>query len=277
MNVKLTIESKAELLNGVEMPRLGLGVWRTQEGEEVEKAVSEALKAGYLGVDTASMYGNEAGVGRAVRASGIPRGNLFITTKVWNNQQGYDNTLRAFEESAKQLDLGYVDLYLVHWPVKGKYKDTYRAMEELYDQGKVRAIGVSNFHIHHLEDLMGSCRIKPMVNQVELHPMLTQKKLQMFCRKEGIQIESWRPLMRGNLDLPLLQELAAQYGKTPAQIVIRWHLQQGVVTIPKSVRESRIRENADVFDFELAPEDMNRIDSLNEDRRFGADPDNFDF
>nr|WP_255570340.1 aldo/keto reductase [Cohnella sp. CFH 77786] len=259
------------------MPRLGLGVWRTQEGEEVEKAVSEALKAGYLGVDTASMYGNEAGVGRAVRASGIPRGNLFITTKVWNNQQGYDNTLRAFEESAKQLDLGYVDLYLVHWPVKGKYKDTYRAMEELYDQGKVRAIGVSNFHIHHLEDLMGSCRIKPMVNQVELHPMLTQKKLQMFCRKEGIQIESWRPLMRGNLDLPLLQELAAQYGKTPAQIVIRWHLQQGVVTIPKSVRESRIRENADVFDFELAPEDMNRIDSLNEDRRFGADPDNFDF
>ena len=275
--MKLTIESTAELLNGVAMPRLGLGVWRTQEGEEVEQAVSAALKAGYLAIDTASMYGNEAGVGRAVRASGIPRDRLFVTTKVWNNQQGYDSTLKAFEESNAQLGLDYVDLYLVHWPVKGKYKETYRALEELYDQGRVRAIGVSNFQIHHLEDLMGACRIKPMVNQVELHPLLAQKKLQMFCRKEGIQIESWRPIMNGNLDVPLLAELSAKYGKTPAQIVIRWHLQQGIVTIPKSVREARIRENADVFDFELAPEDMNRIDALNEDRRFGADPDNFDF
>jgi diketogulonate reductase-like aldo/keto reductase len=275
--MKLTIDSTVELLNGVAMPRLGLGVWRTQEGDEVERAVSAALEAGYLGIDTASMYGNEAGVGRAVRASGIPRDQLFITSKVWNDQQGYDSTLRAFEQSTAQLDLGHIDLYLVHWPVEGKYKETYRALEELYDQGRVRAIGVSNFHIHHLEDLMGSCRIKPMVNQVELHPMLSQKKLQMFCRKEGIQIESWRPIMNGKLDVPLLAELAAQYGKTPAQVVIRWHLQQGIVTIPKSVRESRIRENAAVFDFELSPEDMNRIGTLNEDRRFGADPDNFHF
>lgn len=275
--MKLTIDSTAELLNGVAMPRLGLGVWRTQEGNEVERAVDAALEAGYLAIDTASMYGNETGVGNAVRASGIPRERLFITTKVWNDQQGYDETMRAFEESEARLGLGYVNLYLVHWPVAGKYKMTYRALEDLYDQGRIRAIGVSNFNIPHLEDLMGSCRIKPMVNQVELHPLLTQKKLLMFCRKEGIQVQSWRPIMQGNLDLPLLQELSAAYGKTPAQIVIRWHLQQGIVTIPKSVNPERIRENADVFDFELAPEDMNRIDALNEDRRFGADPDNFDF
>jgi diketogulonate reductase-like aldo/keto reductase len=275
--MNLTVDSAVELLNGVMMPRLGLGVWRAREGGETESAVSAALQAGYRLIDTASMYGNEADVGRAIRTSGIPRDQIFVTTKVWNDQQGYDNTLKAFEQSFSNLDLGYVDLYLVHWPVKGKYKETYRALEELYEQGRVRAIGVSNFQIHHLEDLMGSCRIKPMVNQVELHPLLTQKKLLMFCRKEGIQVESWRPLMQGNLDLPLLRELSAKYGKTPAQIVIRWHLQQGIVTIPKSVRESRIRENAGVFDFELAPEDMVRIDGLNEDRRFGADPDNFDF
>ena len=271
--MKWTIDSTTELLNGVEMPRLGLGVWRVQEGAEVKQAVAAALQAGYRAIDTASLYGNEAGVGHAVRASGAARDKLFITTKVWNDQQGYDQTLRAFRESEERLNLGYVDLYLVHWPVKGKYKETYRALEELYDQGRVRAIGVSNFHIHHLEDLMGACRIKPMVNQVELHPLLTQKKLQMFCRKEGIQVQSWRPLMKGNLDLPVLKELSGKYGKTPAQIVIRWHLQQGVVTIPKSVNPSRIRENAAVFDFELAPEDMNRLDALNEDRRFGMDPD----
>ncbi|TJY41858.1 aldo/keto reductase [Cohnella pontilimi] len=275
--MKMSIDSTVELLNGVAMPRLGLGVWRTQEGEEVERAVGAALQAGYRSIDTASMYGNEAGVGRAVRDSGVPREQVFVTTKVWNDQQGYDNTLRAFEQSAANLGLGHVDLYLIHWPVKGKYKDTYRALEELYEQGRVRAIGVSNFLEHHLEDLMGACRIKPMVNQVEMHPLLTRKKLLMFCRKEGIQLESWRPLMQGNLDLPLLQELSRKYGKTPAQIVIRWHLQLGVVTIPKSVTESRIRENAGVFDFELEPEDMNRIDELNENRRFGADPDNFDF
>jgi methylglyoxal/glyoxal reductase len=275
--MQLSINSTVELLNGVEMPRLGLGVWRTQEGEETENAVSAALKAGYRSIDTASLYKNEQGVGRAVRASGIPRDQLFVTTKVWNDEQGYESTLKAFQTSLDRLEMDYVDLYLVHWPVKGKYIDTYRALEEMYDQGRVRAIGVSNFTSAHLEDLMANCRIKPMVNQVEFHPMLTQKKLLAFCRKEGIQLESWRPLMQGNLDLPLLSELSAKYGKSPAQIVIRWHLQLGVVTIPKSVREERIRENADVFDFELEPEDMNRIDALNQDHRFGADPDNFDF
>ncbi|KIL36622.1 glyoxal reductase [Cohnella kolymensis] len=275
--MQLSITSTVELLNGVTMPRLGLGVWRTQEGEETENAVSAALKAGYRSIDTASLYKNEQDVGRAVRASGIPRDQVFITTKVWNDDQGYDSTLKAFQSSLDRLGMDYVDMYLVHWPVKGKYIDTYRALEELYDQGRIRAIGVSNFTIGHLEDLMAHCRIKPMVNQVEFHPMLTQKKLLAFCRKEGIQLESWRPLMQGNLDLPLLAELSAKYGKTPAQVVVRWHLQLGVVTIPKSVREERIRENADVFDFELEPEDMNRIDALNRDHRFGADPDNFDF
>jgi diketogulonate reductase-like aldo/keto reductase len=273
----LSLKSTAELLNGVEMPRLGLGVWRTQEGEEVEAAIAAALSAGYRHIDTAAMYANERGVGNAVRASGVPREQVFITTKVWNSDQGYDSTQKAFQISLDRLGMEYVDLYLVHWPVHGKYKETYRALENIYEEGKAKAIGVCNYQIHHLEDLMGSCRIKPMVNQIELHPLLTQKPLLAFCRKEGIQAESWRPIMNGNLDLQLLLELSAKYGKTPAQIVIRWHLQLGIVTIPKSVRESRIAENANVFDFEIEPEDMNLIDALNENRRFGADPDNFNF
>lgn len=268
-----TKASSVELLNGERMPRLGLGVWRAKSGEETENAVRAALAAGYRAIDTASLYGNEADVGRAIRASGVSRDKLFVTSKVWNDEQGYDETLRAFARSKERLGIGPVDLYLVHWPVPGKYKDTYRALERLYEDGEVRAIGVSNFKIHHLEDLMGACRIKPMVNQVELHPLLTQKPLLAFCLREGIQPESWRPLMQGRLDMPLLAELAAQYGKTPAQIVIRWHLQQDIVTIPKSVRPHRIEENGDVFDFELSDADMARIDDLNEDRRFGMDPD----
>ena len=271
----LSIKSTVELLNGVKMPRLGLGVWRTKEGEEVENAVSAALSAGYRSIDTATLYQNETGVGNAIRKSGVPREQVFVTTKVWNDDQGYDATLKAFDASLKRLGMDYVDLYLVHWPISGKYIDTYRALEKLYEEGKARAIGVSNFHVHHLEKLMASCRIKPMVNQIELHPLLTQQPLREFCRKEGIQVESWRPLMQGRLDLPLLNELAAKYGKTPAQIVIRWHLQHDIVTIPKSVRPERIRENADVFDFELSEEDMARIDDLNENKRFGLDPDTF--
>jgi len=275
--MKLAVDSTVELLNGVEMPRLGLGVWRTPAGEDTERAVRAALATGYRSIDTASLYGNEADVGRAIRSSGIPREQIFVTTKVWNTEQGYDRTLEAFENSLSRLGLDYVDLYLVHWPVKDKYKETYRALETLYEMGKVRAIGVSNFHIHHLEDLMGSCKIKPMVNQVELHPQLTQKPLLAFCNREGIQVESWRPLMQGRLDAPLLKELADKYGKTPAQIVIRWHLQLGLVTIPKSVRAERIAENADVFDFILSHEDMLRIDGMNEDKRYGQDPDHFVF
>ncbi|MCL6627011.1 MAG: aldo/keto reductase, partial [Alicyclobacillus shizuokensis] len=232
---------------------------------------------GYRHVDTAAVYGNETGVGKAIRESGVAREEVFVTTKVWNSDQGYDSTLRAFEESRKRLGFEYVDLYLIHWPVKGKYKDTWKALEKLYQDGVVRAIGVSNFQIHHLQDLMVDSQIVPMVNQVEYHPLLTQKELHAFCKQHNIQLEAWSPLMQGNLNQPLLTDLAHKYGKTPAQIVLRWDLQNEVVTIPKSVHENRIVENASVFDFELSAEDMEKIDGLNQNHRFGADPDNFNF
>ncbi|MFB6364890.1 aldo/keto reductase [Paenibacillus elgii] len=265
------------LNNGVRMPSLGLGVWKTKEGDEVVQAVKHALEAGYRSIDTAAVYGNEAGVGQAIQASSIPRDQLFVTTKVWNADQGYDSTLRAFEESRRKLQLEVIDLYLIHWPVKGKYKETWKALEKLYKDGVVRAIGVSNFKVHHLEDLLQDSEIVPAVNQVEFHPLLIQQELRTFCKEHKIQLEAWSPLMQGNLDLPLLSELADKYGKTPAQIILRWDLQHGVVTIPKSIRESRIRENIDVFDFTLSDEDIARLDGLNQDRRFGPDPDHIDF
>lgn len=272
------ISDTTVLANGVKMPWLGLGVYKAKEGGEVEEAVKAALRIGYRSIDTASFYENEEGVGRAVRESGIAREEIFITTKVWNTEQGYESTLAAFEASLRRLGMEYVDLYLVHWPVKGKYKETWRALETLYKEGKTRAIGVSNFQIHHLKDLMADAEIKPMVNQVEFHPFLTQEELRNFCRKEGIQLEAWRPLMRGEVaNVPEIVELSKKYGKTPAQIVLRWDLQHGVVTIPKSVREARIRENADLFDFELSSEDMAKLDALNRNHRFGPDPDNFNF
>ncbi|GAA4715878.1 aldo/keto reductase [Brevibacillus fulvus] len=265
------------LHNGVKMPWLGLGVWKVTAEGEVEHAVATAIKNGYRSIDTAAVYGNEEGVGRAIQQSGVAREDLFITTKIWNSEQGYDSTLRAFEESRKKLGLTYVDLYLIHWPVKGKYKDTWKALEKLYKDGVVRAIGVSNFHVHHLQDLMADCEIVPMVDQVEFHPLLTQRELLQFTKENNIQMEAWSPLMQGNLDLPLLKELAEKYQKTPAQIVLRWDLQQGVVTIPKSVKEQRIIENSDIFDFELSAEDVEKINGLNQNKRFGADPDNFNF
>lgn len=259
------------------MPWLGLGVWRVSEGNEVESAVKAAIRAGYRSIDTAAIYKNEEGVGKAIKESGVSREELFVTTKVWNADQGYDSTLVAFEESRKKLGLEYIDLYLVHWPVKGKFKDTWKALEKLYHDGAVRAIGVSNFQIHHLQDVMADCTIKPMVNQVEYHPLLIQRELLAFCKENQIQMEAWSPLMQGNLDQPLLHELSQKYGKSPAQIVLRWDLQNGVVTIPKSITESRIIENADIFDFELSAEDMEKISGLNQNKRFGPDPDNFDF
>ncbi|MFC7440685.1 aldo/keto reductase [Laceyella putida] len=266
------------LHNGVKMPWLGLGVWQVKEGQEVENAVKAAIQAGYRSIDTAAVYKNEEGVGAAIKAAGVPREELFVTTKVWNADQGYESTLKAFEESRTKLGLEYIDLYLIHWPVKGKYKETWKALEKLYKDGKVRAIGVSNFQIHHLQDLLTDSEVKPMVNQVEFHPYLAQKELLSFCKQEGIQLEAWSPLMQGEVvNVPLLQELAEKYGKTPAQIVLRWDLQHGVVTIPKSVKAHRIQENADVFDFELSQEDMARIDALDKHHRFGPDPDNFDF
>lgn len=272
------ISDAAVLANGVKMPWLGLGVYKAKAGGEVEEAVKAALRIGYRSIDTAAFYENEEGVGRAVRESGIPREELFITTKVWNSDQGYESTLAAFEASLRRLGMEYVDLYLIHWPVKGKYKETWRALQTLYKEGKAKAIGVSNFQVHHLEDLMADAEIKPMVNQVEFHPFLTQEKLREFCRKEGIQLEAWSPLMRGEVvRVPEIVQLSEKYRKTPAQIVLRWDLQHGVVTIPKSVREARIRENAGIFDFELSAEDMEKLDALNRNHRFGPDPDNFNF
>jgi diketogulonate reductase-like aldo/keto reductase len=266
-----------QLNNGVKMPWLGLGVWQVENGNEVTSSVKMAIKAGYLSIDTAAAYGNEEGVGKAVKECGVPRSDLFITTKLWNANQGYESTLKAFEESRKKLGLDYLDLYLIHWPVKGKYTETWRAFEKLYRDGAVRAIGVSNFQEHHLLDIFESSKIIPMVNQVELHPLLTQKKLRDFCRKHKIQMEAWSPLMQGHLDLPLLNELAGKYGKSAAQIVLRWDLQSEIITIPKSVHEHRIAENSNIFDFELSDDDMASIDELNKDKRFGPDPDNFNF
>ncbi|SEJ99841.1 aldo/keto reductase [Bacillus thuringiensis] len=276
------LQSKTVLNNGVEMPWFGLGVFKVEEGPELVEAVKSAIKAGYRSIDTAAIYGNEKAVGEGIRAgikeAGISREDLFITSKVWNSDQGYETTLAAYEESLKKLELDYLDLYLVHWPVEGKYKDTWRALETLYKEKRVRAIGVSNFQIHHLQDVMKDAEIKPMINQVEYHPRLTQKELQAFCKEQDIQMEAWSPLMQGQLlDNEKLQEIAEKHGKTTAQVILRWDLQNGVITIPKSTKEHRIIANADVFNFELTKEDMETIDALNENHRVGPDPDNFDF
>ncbi|CCF16342.1 uncharacterized oxidoreductase YtbE [Brevibacillus laterosporus GI-9] len=267
----------ATLANGVVKPWLGLGVYKAEDGAEVEKAIHMALEAGYRSIDTAAIYENEAGVGKAIRDSKIPRDEIFVTTKVWNTEQGYESTLQAFDASLQKLGLDYIDLYLVHWPVPGKYKETWRALETLYKKGLVRSIGVSNFHIHHLEDLLSVCEVKPMLNQIEMHPYLIQKELRQYCEQNGIYVEAWRPLMRGNLEVPLLQEMAERYQKTPAQIVLRWDLQHNVLVIPKSVKKERIIENAGLFDFELTDADMALLDGLNRDQRFGPDPDHFDY
>ncbi|WP_077614140.1 aldo/keto reductase [Caenibacillus caldisaponilyticus] len=268
------IADTVELNNGVRMPRLGLGVYKVKDGGEVIQAVHAALEAGYRSIDTAAFYENEKGVGEAIRTSGLRREDVFVTTKVWNDRQGYESTLAAFEESRKKLGFDYVDLYLIHWPIKGKFKETWRALEKLYREGYVRAIGVSNFKIHHLEELFEDSEVTPAVNQIELHPRLTQEDVRAYCKEKGIQVEAWSPLMRGRLmDEPTLVDLAKKYGKTPAQIIIRWDLQHGLITIPKSVRKERIIENADVFDFELSDEDMKKIDALNQNLRTGRDPD----
>lgn len=268
------LKDTTTLHNGVKMPWMGLGVFKVTEGEEVIQSVKAALRNGYISIDTAAIYGNEEGVGQAIRESAVPREELFITSKVWNSDQGYESTLNAFETSLSKLGLEYLDLYLIHWPGKDKYKDTWKALEKLYKDGRVRAIGVSNFQIHHLEDLISSAEIKPMVNQVEYHPHLTQKELQAFCKKEGIQLEAWSPLKQGQLlNEPILVDIAHKYNKSVAQVIIRWDLQNGVVTIPKSIKEHRIIENADVFNFELSTEDMGKIDGLNQDSRAGSHPD----
>jgi len=270
------------LHNGVNMPGLGLGVFKVEEGDTLVQAVKSAIAHGYRSIDTAAIYGNERSVGQAIhealQENQLAREDLFITSKVWNADLGYEATLAAYETSLEKLGLDYLDLYLIHWPVQGKYNEAWRALETLYREGRVKAIGVSNFQIHHLEDLISKAQIKPMVNQVEFHPRLTQKELLRYTKEQGIQLEAWSPLMQGELlDNPTLVDIAAKHSKSVAQIILRWDLQHGVITIPKSIKEHRIIENAALFDFELSTDDMEQIDALNQDLRVGPDPDNFDF
>lgn len=263
--------------DGVQIPQLGFGVWQVPD-DEAERAVGLALQAGYRSIDTARLYENEAGVGRAVRASGVPRDQLFITTKLWNNDHG--RVEEAFEESMARLGLDQLDLYLIHWPApkQDRYVQAWKALERLYTEGRVRAIGVSNFTVQNLERLMEETQIVPAVNQIELHPAFPQAELRAFHAANGILTEAWSPLGqgRGLLDEPALAEIGAKHGRTPAQVVLRWHIQLGNVVIPKSVTPSRIKENIDVFDFLLDGEDMAAIGALNTDTRLGPDPAQFD-
>jgi len=264
-----------KLNNGIEIPSLGFGVFKVAEGEQVYDAVLEALKCGYRLIDTAAAYGNEEGVGRALKDSGLSREEVFITTKLQNKDQGFENTLAAFETSLKKLGTDYIDLYLIHWPGKDKYVESYKAMEKLYKEGRVKAIGVCNFHIPHLKNLITICQVKPVIDQIELHPLMNQKEIRYFCKQNDIQVEAWGPLMQGKGDLsaPVFQELGVKYSKSPAQVILRWHHQNDVLVIPKSVTPARIKENLDIFDFELSAEDMEKINAHNEDRRLSADPD----
>lgn len=254
------------------MPSIGLGVLFAKNDGEVEGAVLSALKAGYRKIDTASAYQNERGVGTAIKESPIAREEVFLTTKVWNTEQGYDQTLRAFDKSLKALQTDYVDLYLIHWPVRSKYKDTYRAMAEIYSSGKAKAIGVCNFNIAQLENLMAHSSIVPAVNQVEMHPHLSRNELLAFSKEHHIQLEAWRPIMMGEvMNISELTKIGRAHEKSPVQIALRWLIQRGVAVIPKSITPQRIIQNYAVFDFELTPEEMAIIEGLNQDRHLGED------
>ncbi|MFJ9218503.1 aldo/keto reductase [Streptomyces sp. NPDC102383] len=261
------------------MPQLGFGVWQVPD-DEAQTAVTTALEAGYRSIDTAAIYGNEEGTGKAIAASGVPRGELFVTTKLWNADQGYDSTLRAFDTSLEKLGLDYVDLYLIHWPLpsKGLAVDTYKAFEKIHADGRAKSIGVSNFLPEHLDQLTAETSVIPAVNQIELHPHLQQRASREKHAELGIATEAWSPLGQGKglLEVPAIVAIAQKHGRTPAQVVLRWHVQLGNVVIPKSVTPSRIKENIDVFGFELDPEDLGAISALNEDRRLGPDPATFD-
>ncbi|AEM70446.1 Methylglyoxal reductase (NADPH-dependent) [Allomuricauda ruestringensis DSM 13258] len=272
------LQGSFELHNGVQMPYFGLGVYQSEDGNEVINAVKTALNHGYRHIDTAAIYYNEEGVGTGIRKSNVDRKDVFLTSKVWNTDQGYDSTLKAFDASLERLGTDYLDLYLVHWPKGELSKETWKALEKLYKEKRVRAIGVSNFLRHHLEDLLTSVEIVPMVNQMEFHPYLVQQDLVDFCNSNGIQYQAWSPLMQGNIfDLDIMKDLTLKYNKTIAQIVLRWDLQKGVVTIPKSSKKERIVANSDLFNFELSEEDVQLLDGLDKGKRFGPDPDNFDF
>ncbi|MGQ4665148.1 aldo/keto reductase [Metabacillus halosaccharovorans] len=263
------------LNNGLKMPQLGFGVWQVED-DQATSAVTKAIEVGYTSIDTAMIYKNEVGVGKAIKEASVPREELFITTKVWNTDQGYENTIKAFEASLERLGLDYVDLYLIHWPTPefDQYVDTYKALEKLYKDGKVKAIGVCNFEIEHLERLLNECEVVPVLNQVECHPYLAQNELKEFCAKHNIFVEAWSPLDQGGeaLQDEVIQKIANSHNKSTAQVILRWHLQNNTIVIPKSVTPSRIEENFNVFDFDLTSDEMNAINELNRDRRKGPHP-----
>lgn len=269
----LSINDTALLNNGRRIPLLGLGVYLSKQGSETQNAVKWALEAGYRHIDTAAFYNNEKDVGQAIRQSGINREEIFITTKLWNEDQGYDTALRAFDRSLSLLGVDYIDLYLIHWPVTMRRQESWRALETLLGQGRVRSIGVSNYTIRHLKELLQSTNTVPAVNQVEFSPFLYQEELLQYCRDNSIQLEAYSPLSRAaRLNDEFLKQVAANYQKSPAQIMIRWALQHRIVVIPKSVHKERIIENADVYDFEISDGDMEKLNALNENYHVAWDP-----
>ncbi|EAZ84092.1 aldo/keto reductase [Lysinibacillus sp. FSL M8-0216] len=271
------------LNNGLKMPLVGYGVFRVPEGEDLAEAVKMAIAKGYRSIDTAQVYRNEESVGRGIRAAIeeglVTREELFITSKVWNDGLSYEETLAAYDSSLEKIGLDYLDLYLVHWPgIDTNYVDVYKALEKIYQDGRVRSIGVSNFHVQHLEKLLNETTVIPVINQIEFHPHLTQVEVRAYCTDKDIQVEAWSPLMNGALlEEALIQELASKYGKTPAQIVLRYDVQHNVVTIPKTMTATRMVENLDVFDFTLTDGEMAQLDALNDGLRCGPDPEKFNF
>lgn len=274
------------LSNGVNIPCVGFGTWQTPNGETAINSVLEAMKCGYRHIDTAACYGNEESVGKAIKLSRINREELFVTSKLWNTDQGYESTLKAFDKTIKDLGLDYLDLYLIHWPVVKEHKEdwkeaiceTWKAFEKLYSNGKIRAIGVSNFKPHHLKVIFENCNIKPMVNQIELHPSHNQDETVKFCRNNNILVEAWGPLSTGRIfKVKEMQDIANKYNKSIAQITLRWHIQNEILPLPKSVTPSRIKENSMIFDFELLKEDMELIQNLKGCEGSGVNPDNINF
>ena len=268
-----SIADRVEIAPGMLMPRLGMGTWRADAGSETEEELLAGLDLGFRGIDTAAIYGNEDSVGRSIREARVPREEIFVATKVWNSDQGYRPTLDAFDAGLGRLGLRYVDLYLIHWPQPRRTLDTWRALEEIHHAGRARAIGVCNFLPEHLDELLSFANVPPAIDQVELHPLLPQTELRAYCDAHGITVQAWSPLMRGAVvRVPELVKIGMRHGKTAAQVALRWILQNGVTTIPKSVHRSRLAENAAVFDFELSSEEMETIDALQDERRVGADP-----
>ena len=265
------------LNNGISIPQVGIGVFKIPP-DQTRAATALAIEVGYRHIDTAELYGNEAGVGEAVRESGIDRSEFFVTSKLNNGAHAYDDALAAFDQTLATLDIGYLDLFLIHWPLPtvGDFVETWKAMEEIYRGGKVRAIGVSNFQTHHLDRLLGECSVVPAVNQIEVNPHLTNEKVRAYDIEHGIATEAWSPIARGRvLDEPAIVAIAERVGRSPAQVTLRWHVQRGDIIFPKSVHAARLRENLELFDFELTADDMAAISALNRDQRTGPDPDTF--